>query len=427
MKQDNQLEGKALREKAEEVLAKLVHSHANRLPADNLKLIYELEVHQIELDMQNQELLNTREDAIKARDEYFELYDFAPTAYITLSANCLIKRLNIKATKMLDKNRSDLVNQNFNLYILPEQRIAFVEYFDRLLKNAGKSSGEFIIRTGSQSGKNVLIEGIRAGNNEDCLLSIIDITDLKEAEEAIKRKNIELADLNASKDKFFSIIAHDLRSPMAGFINLAQGMAENMQHLKMSDLEDYTKTIFHSATNLYKLLENLLEWSQLQRGLIQFKPKRCKLSSVISEGLMAESASAIAKDIELIYNIPDDIEIVADMHMINTVLRNLIANAIKFTPRGGKVEVGYVSMLQHHCIYVKDNGIGMSEDILEKLFQIDQVVKRPGTEKELSTGLGLLVCKEFIDQHKGKIWAESEEGKGSTFYITLPKVKLGKI
>ncbi len=422
MKQDNQSENNPLREKAEKVLSELVHNSSKRLPADNLKLIYELEVHQIELDIQNHELLNSREDAVKARDEYLELYDFAPTAYITLSANCLIKRLNIKATKMLDKNRSDLVNQNFNMYVLPEQRIAFVEYFDRLLMNAGKSSGEFIIRSGSQSDKYVLIEGIRAGNNEDCLLSIIDITDLKETEQLIKQKNIELANLNASKDKFFSIIAHDLRSPMGGFINLAQGMAENIQHLKMSDLEGYTKTIFHSATNLYRLLENLLEWSQLQRGLIKFSPKPCKLSSVISESLIAEGESAKAKDIELIYNIPDDIEIAADLHMINTVLRNLIANAIKFTPRGGKVEIGYVSMLQSHCFYVKDNGIGMSEDILERLFQINQVVKRPGTEKELSTGLGLLVCKEFIDMHKGKIWADSVEGKGSTFYFTLPEV-----
>ncbi|MFA6570537.1 MAG: HAMP domain-containing sensor histidine kinase, partial [Bacteroidota bacterium] len=173
-------------------------------------------------------------------------------------------------------------------------------------------------------------------------------------------------------------------------------------------------------------LENLLEWSRMQRNAIEFNPESCLLNLIVKQNLDIAGEYAKQKDIELINNIHDNDMVTADMPMLNTVLRNLISNAIKFTPRGGKIEVGTVkssdeSKISEYCIYVKDSGIGMTQDIISKLFKIDQKVSRPGTENESSTGLGLLLCKEFIEKHGGKIWVESEVNKGSTFFFILPK------
>ncbi len=256
-----------------------------------------------------------------------------------------------------------------------------------------------------------------------------DITYRKKAEVDIKNKNIELAELNASKDKFFSIIAHDLRSPFNGFLGLTRLMAEETSDFTLIELQEISQKMQSSANNLYKLLENLLEWSRIQRGLTEFKPQVCQLNDIIKQNIEIERDFAKQKSIEIILNIVNTYEAKIDISMIDTVLRNLITNAIKFTPRGGKIEIGVSSDELHleggahlaTCIYIKDNGIGMNADTLEKLFKIDENVTRPGTEKEPSTGLGLLLCKEFVEKHGGRIWAESEEGKGSTFYLTLPK------
>jgi signal transduction histidine kinase len=252
-----------------------------------------------------------------------------------------------------------------------------------------------------------------------------DITFRKKAEEDIKIKNIELAELNASKDKFFSIIAHDLRSPFNGFLGLTKLMAEETKDFTLRELQDLSQKMQNSANNLYKLLENLLEWSRIQRGHTEFKPVKTKLGNIIRQCIEIESEYAKNKNIELIYNNSKSFEANIDIPMMETVLRNLVSNSIKFTERGGKVEIGMYMMPEGVepsaiCIYVKDNGIGMEKNRLEKLFKLDQNVTRPGTEKEHSTGLGLLLCKEFITKHGGKIWAESEENKGSTFYFTLP-------
>ncbi len=249
--------------------------------------------------------------------------------------------------------------------------------------------------------------------------SIQDITERKLAEEEIQNRNLELAELNASKDKFFSIIAHDLRSPFNGFLGLTKLMAEETSDFTLKELQEISKKMQNSANNLYKLLENLLEWSRIQRGMTKFKPQLCKLDDIIKQNVEMELEYANQKNIEILINISGSYEAKADISMLDSVLRNMISNSIKFTPRGGKIEIGIISS-SDNCVYIKDNGIGMDPEILGNLFKLDQNVSRPGTEKEPSTGLGLLLCKDFVEKHSGRIWAESEEGKGSTFYFTLP-------
>jgi len=249
----------------------------------------------------------------------------------------------------------------------------------------------------------------------------IDITERKRAVEELKIKNEEYSRLLAEKDKFFSIIAHDLRSPFSSFLGLTQIMAEKLPNLTMDEIQKFAVTMRNSATNLFRLLENLLQWSKMQQGLIPFKPEVVPLRSNLEESIAMVRESAKIKEIEIAYNIPVNIAIFADRNIFQTVVRNLVSNAVKFTPRGGKISLSAKATGDKTVeITVKDTGIGMSPEMIDGLFQLETQTNRNGTEGELSTGLGLVLCKEFMERHGGKIWVESEEGKGSVFYFTLP-------
>lgn len=248
-----------------------------------------------------------------------------------------------------------------------------------------------------------------------------DITERKKAEAEIKRMNEELLISNAEKDKFFSIIAHDLRSPFNSFLGLTQIMAENLQDLTMEEIRKFTLTMRDSVSHLYSLLENLLQWSGMQQGMILFNPEIIPLCSIITDSLGILAEPAQAKEIEITCAIPNNLEVFADVNVVQTIIRNLVSNAVKFTPRGGKVDIA-ANLLPDRFIEISvaDTGIGMDREMLDKLFRLDGKVNREGTEGEASTGLGLILCKEFIEKQGGKLWVESEVGKGSVFYFTLP-------
>jgi len=251
--------------------------------------------------------------------------------------------------------------------------------------------------------------------------SLRDVTERKLAEDEVRLKNEELQKSNAEKDKFFSIIAHDLRSPFNGFLGLTQIMAEDLPSLTMAEVQELAISMKNSATNLYSLLENLLKWSQIQKGSIPFSPEVIQLRSMMDECIAIAFEPAKNKGIELSCTIPEGIEVFADINMLQTVIRNLVSNALKFTPKGGKVDVSAKSIKDNGIeISIHDNGIGMSQTMVNNLFRLDVRTNRKGTDDEPSTGLGLLLCKEFVDKHGGKIRVESEEGKGSTFYFTMP-------
>ena len=247
-----------------------------------------------------------------------------------------------------------------------------------------------------------------------------DITKNKLAEEEIKLKNELLQIINSEKDKFFSILAHDLRGPLSAFVSATQIIAEEIQTMGIEEIKEITLSMKTSATNIYSLLENLLEWSRLRRGVMDFIPEKINLKKKIEECIAVLSESARKKVIEILISIPEVIDVLADSHMFDTVIRNLISNAIKFTPVGGKVTLtaGYI---EDHTVEIKisDSGIGMTPELKDKLFLLNEKTSRKGTEGEPSTGLGLLLCKEFIEKHNGKIRVESEVGKGSTFSFTI--------
>lgn len=237
---------------------------------------------------------------------------------------------------------------------------------------------------------------------------------------ALKKAEIELRELNFSKDKFFSIIAHDLKNPFNIIIGLSEMLNEEIKSGDASRIEECAGMINNSAVQTLRLLENLLEWAKSQTGKILFNPVPIKLSELFNEEFNVLNDMAAGKNIELRSSVPDNLMIVADKNMIKTILRNLISNAIKFTYKNGKVEVKAVIDEKQVEISVSDSGIGMTKETMAKLFKIDANLTTNGTENEKGTGLGLFLCKEFIEKHGGKIWVESESGKGSIFRFFLP-------
>jgi PAS domain S-box-containing protein len=260
----------------------------------------------------------------------------------------------------------------------------------------------------------------------DKLLNIMaiarDITDRKLREREILHKTEQLQSLNIEKNKFFSIIAHDLRSPFHGLLNLTEMMADAKENFSASELTDFSRSLNKSANNLYQLLENLLKWAMVENGLIGFTPEELNLSVITLQNLRLIIERAIQKKITIVNEVPDNQIIYADEEMIKTILRNLLSNAVKFTSAGGKViiksEINENKMIE---VSVTDTGIGMSEEVMKRLFNIGEQVGSKGTDGELSTGLGLILCKEFVEKHAGTIWTESEEGQGSTFRFTIPE------
>lgn len=241
----------------------------------------------------------------------------------------------------------------------------------------------------------------------------------KKTEEEISLKNELLQAINAEKDKFFSIIAHDLRGPLSAFVAATQIITEEVQNMTIEEIREITNSMKSSATNIYSLLENLLEWSRLRRGGMDFIPVKLNLKSHVNSSTEVLYETARKKDITIENLISEGILVTADSHMFDAIVRNLVSNAIKFTPAGGKVQIEADIKEAHYAeVKIIDHGIGMSSELTRKLFQIDEKTSRPGTSGEPSTGLGLLLCKEFIEKNGGTISVESKVGKGSTFSFT---------
>jgi PAS domain S-box-containing protein len=248
----------------------------------------------------------------------------------------------------------------------------------------------------------------------------IDITERKKIEITLEKNFKELEELNAEKDKFFSIIAHDLRSPFNIFLGFTQLMVEDLPKLRIEEIQNIALLMRNSANNLYNLLDNLLEWSRMQRGITHFEPVIFSVKSRITDSIQSTLEMADKKGIEFELSVPDDLTIFADENMFESIIRNLTSNATKFTSKGGKISIS-ASSCKHECRFkITDTGIGMDDVLLGRLFHLDEQSSRKGTDGEPSTGLGLIICKDFVEKHGGKIWAESEEGRGSKFYFTIP-------
>ena len=241
-----------------------------------------------------------------------------------------------------------------------------------------------------------------------------DITGRKQSEEQLK-------DLNATKDTFFSILAHDLKNPFSSLHSMSQIMIENYQNLEEKEKLQMLNNMHKSAELIFNLLENLLTWSSSQRGRIDYSPGKFNISMLIQVNMNLHKLPAEKKGVTLTSNIAADLPAYGDREMINTVIRNLINNAVKFSNKGGTVEVEILTKNKLFEVIVSDHGVGIPAGDVKKLFRIDEKYKSVGTAGESGTGLGLVLCKEFIDKNGGEIWCKTEEGSGTEFHFTIPR------
>ncbi len=252
------------------------------------------------------------------------------------------------------------------------------------------------------------------------LVVAIDITERKEAEKILVESEKQLRRANAMKDKFFSIIAHDLKNPFNAILGFSNLLFEAYDNFDDKQRKLYIKNICEASGNTFKLLQNLLEWSRIQSGKIEVVPQKIDISEMVDENFIVLKPAAQSKKIELTSSITKPLTAYADSNMVKAIIRNLISNAIKFTHPGGKIDVSAISAGSEVTVTIADTGIGIKPSDLKRLFRIDDHFRTNGTQNEEGSGLGLILCKEFVEKNGGKIWAESKKGSGSKFIFTLP-------
>lgn len=255
---------------------------------------------------------------------------------------------------------------------------------------------------------------------------IVKISDLQQkqlrnSQEIIADYNKDLQQLNSSKDKFFSIISHDLKSPINSFLGFINLLASNIDVYSKEEIHSMALEIKQYADNLFKLIENLLDWARIQMKRVEFQPQKYLLQTLVVPNVEFSYSSASMKKIQITNLVSDNIYVFVDKNMLNTILRNLLSNAIKFTHENGEITITSEDFAENVEISISDTGVGMTEKEIKNLFRIDVSRSKLGTAKEGGTGLGLILCKEMIEKNNGEIWVKSTPGEGSRFTFSLPR------
>lgn len=260
-------------------------------------------------------------------------------------------------------------------------------------------------------------------SSEQALILLRDITSQKQAEAELRRVTEDLETANREKDKFFSLIAHDLRTPLVGLTGYAEILSQDIDELSKEEVREYSNSIVEISRQTIKFLSNLLEWSRLQTGKIQYMPNDVSIKLTVDSIYQLLKSNAAKKKITITNQTNPEHIVYADENMIYSVLNNLISNAIKFTNVGGEIIISSREEGDKIITTVKDNGIGMDEEQMKNLFTLNKSFTTPGTAKEKGTGLGIILCRDFINKNFGKLWVESKVGEGSEFSFSLPKFK----
>jgi PAS domain S-box-containing protein len=358
----------------------------------------------------------------KSEERYRNIFENVQDVYYEVTLDGIILEISPSISLISDGTyiRGDLLGSSvYDLYADPEERKVLLS----ILHKEGKVR-DYEIKLKNKDGSlfNCSISARISYNNQHVPTKITgsmrDISNRKRTEEEIRKMNDQLRIINSEKDKLFSIISHDLRGPIGTFIGLTELMVHKGNDLKPKEIKKFAISLHQSATNLYSLLENLLLWSVSKQSTLAFAPKKLHLQHLVNDVVLCLVPAAERKNIKINCHIQPVLEIKADFNSLQTIIRNLVSNAIKFTPFGGEVTIRAESGKRTR-ISISDTGIGMDSDMVTKLFSIDSKINRPGTDGELSTGLGLLLVKEMVEKHGGHITVESEVNKGTVIYFTI--------
>jgi len=367
-------------------------------------------------------------ERIRENENLFRsIFSTSPDGIVLCDLNHRIINASNAAYCMLQVTDEINGKMQFDDLIHPEDIVKFKSFLDSLstglrltvfseLRVVPKNDGGFFW---SEQNASLLLDSNSIPKGY--IIIIRDISERKIAEAQLLKYTEELDESNRTKDKLFSIIAHDLRSPFNALLGTSNILLQeaDMEKVNVDRIRKYSKIVNESASRTFSLLNNLLEWSRFQTDRITIKPEQLNLSDVISDNVQIGQTIAVDKNITLEFVTPGDYPLVSDRAIINTILRNLISNAIKYTPQNGHITVSLEQMGDMYLVSIQDNGMGISEENLEKLFKLETIQSTPGTANEQGTGLGLVLCKDFVNIIGGDICVESTYGQGAKFTFSL--------
>jgi len=369
---------------------------------------------------------STIEDLLNTKDYVENIIKSMADTLIVINADegATIKTINNAAVNLLGYQRPELVGTSMDSILdttildsIKNETINDSKNLSKVETNYRAKSGEEIPVSISAT---VLIDTM--GEIEGVIYVARDIRQQKEAERKIKEYVEQLKQLNASKDRFFSIIAHDLRNPFTAVLGFADILAKDAQGLNPDEIKEFSSGLYSQSKAIYDLLENLLDWSRIQTGSMKYNPAHINLCEFLNEPIGVFSSLVSQKKIGLNINCDPGIKVFADENMLSTIIRNLTSNAIKFTDESGSIFIDAKDLDEKLIeVSVKDTGVGIPLDVQEKLFKIDEQLSTKGTANEEGTGLGLILCKDLVNKNGGEITLESVVGKGTSFKFTIPK------
>jgi PAS domain S-box-containing protein len=430
----------ALRSRAEEELRQRGHSIATG--ADALALCHELEVHQIELQMQNEELMRAQTQLAASEEKYRELYEFAPIGYLTLEDSGKILEANLAAASILGKERKDLLNCSFQSFLAHGSHAQFEAFCGRVLLSDKKETVELRLKSAAGSPRWTMIEArsLQESPHHHCLMAIVDITERKRAEEALQQsrdtleqkveeRTAELIKANRAaeaaaqaKSAFLANMSHEIRTPLNAVIGMTSLLLEDGD--LTAEQMDFIETIRGSGDALLAIINDILDFSKIDQNKIELEEQPFDLRNLVEEALDLVAAQASEKGLNLAYTLGEEVPtvVVGDHARLRQILSNLLSNAIKFTDKGEvllSVSGERYAEGQEIHFSVRDTGIGIPRKSLKLLFQSFSQIEPTVSRIYGGTGLGLAISKKLVELMGGRIWVESEEGKGSIFHFTI--------
>jgi PAS domain S-box-containing protein len=375
------------------------------------------------LDVTEERLAKKRLE--ESERKFKNIFDYSYVGIALGNPEGMIIEVNEEFARMTAYTKEELCQMHFNDFTHPDDRAKEAQMLEKLMRGEIEYYSiekRYLNKTGEILWMDATISALRNSENSVELFigMVMDVSERKQREHLLKKSQKQLKELNATKDKFFSIISHDLKNPFGQLVGFSELIMKSLEKGNYDKIYDFSRVIYDSSHHGMKLLENLLQWSRAQTGRIRFKPVELNLKQVVEATMDSVRSAALKKNIELQNLITEQTVLEADEDMLQTILRNLISNALKYSRPGGDIQIYSIENEGYILISVNDNGIGMKPETADNLFNIAQNVSVKGTANETGTGLGLILCKEFAEKHGGSISVESAYGKGSTFTLELP-------
>jgi len=389
--------------------------------ADLLRLVHELQVHQIELEMQNEELLRVSTELQESNEKYTNLYEYAPVGYFTLSRNGIIQQVNLTGTRILGKDRINLLERSLEVFVADNNWPVFRDLLEKAFESQTIETCELKLWKEDSKPVDVQLKAVASPDGRECRLTMVDITESKKAELELFAAKEQAEASSKSQSQFLANMSHEIRTPMTGLM----GMLQLLQMTALTkEQAEYIGISIKSSDSLLMVINDILDYAKLEARKVQIEKIKFNLKEFLDEIEIMFKPSVLNKGLVLNMRIDDNVPfiLIGDTFRLRQVVSNIIGNAIKFTQKGG-IEL-LVRKLEERNNEVKlewvvqDTGIGLSKETLKGIFNSFSQADSSTSRQYGGTGLGLSICKGLVELMQGEMWAESKEGEGSRFYFT---------